>query len=99
VIINRRTYHNVPGKFRELLAIVKQIKDVTRRELGKEIRVTSALFGPLATIVLEMEHEDTEEEARFAKAWYALMFGERNLGDQLFQLVESAKNELWIVHE
>src|SRR5688500_10631664 len=62
VIINRRTYHNVPGKFLELLSLAKEFRELTRQEIQKDFRILTATYGPLATIVLEFEYRDEAEQ-------------------------------------
>jgi hypothetical protein len=98
MLVNRRTYHNTPGTHRQLLALAKETRDLTKREMGKDIRILTAQYGPMATIVLEIEHEDAEAQEKFEKVWYPMLF-ERELISKWFSMVAEGKSELWVVQD
>ena len=98
MIINRRTYHNVPGKFGDLLDLAKEFRALTRQELNKDFRILNAAYGPMATIVLEFEYKDAAEQEEIQNGWHQIL-SERGMIEKWFQLVQSASNELWFVQE
>ena len=94
MIINRRTYYLYPGKFNEALALLKEIRELTKQHLSKDFRILTAIYGPFGTIVMEFEYENTHEQDKFSERWYPLLF-ERGLVEKWFSFVQSGTNELW----
>ncbi len=98
MIINRRIYHNVPGKFRDMLALAKEIRALTKEHFDKDIRIVTPMFGPFATLALEFDYEDVADMEKFGEGWYPLL-EERGLIVKWFELVQSGTNELWHIQE
>lgn len=93
-IINRRIYYLYPSKFREQLGLAREIQALTRQELGREMRILQAMYGPFGTIVLEFEFENAADQQKFLNAWHS-MLRPTGLVEKWFHNVQSGTNELW----
>jgi hypothetical protein len=94
MIINRRTYHIVPGKFRPALSLIKQIREITRMEFCRDFKILTPLYGAFGTIVLEFEYADSAELEQFTSQWYPFLEGGGWIV-KWFELVQDGVNELW----
>lgn len=94
MLINRRTYHVYPGKFREALSLMKEMREISRTQCNKDFRILTAVYGPFGTIVVEIDHANTAEQDEFSQQWYPAL-EEKGWIEKWFQMVLDGTNELW----
>jgi hypothetical protein len=95
MLVNRRTYRVATGTFDEALAIARELVEVTQAGFDKELRVLTAHYGLMGTIILELAHEHAQAEKTFSDGWYPRL-REKGLIDRWFALVDGISSELWV---
>jgi len=94
MLINRRIYHVYPGKFREALKLMKQMREIARTECNKDFKILVPIYGAFGTIAIELEFADAAEQDKFSACWYPMLEAKGWIV-AWFQFVLDGTSELW----
>ena len=87
MLIDRRTYRILSGHWNDALALITEIRQLTRDLMQGDFEILSARYGPFQTVALEFAFDNEEEQQTFFHRQFYPALQERGWLDGWFSYV------------